>query len=131
MSLKGVTAYWKHWVSKDQKEDPFAFLSADGDDDQRKVDGDDDQRKDDGDDDQGKDDGDEDKGSAGAGEKQQDPPHHFNIDDDIPYPLQCNTSDERTLCLQKLVPNGSQTNKMFHSLVEKVDSLGVSCIPGI
>jgi len=155
MSLKGVTAYWKGWVSKAKKGDPFAFLSADDDDEEEGRDNGDDQEgrdnggdqegRDNGDDkegqgnddgDEGKDngdggDGDEDKDGDGAVEGSQNLLHHFSIDDGIPTPLQCNTSDERTLCLQKLVPNRGQINKMYHGLVDKVDNLEVSHISAI
>lgn len=106
MSLEGITAYWKDWVSRDKEGDPFCFLSAEDDDDR---------------------DQDNNHGGDNTGEKPQSPsPDHFSIDNDIPLPLHCDTPDERTSCLQRLVPNGGQTNQIFHELVRKVDGLEVS-----
>ena len=105
MPLEAITAYWKDWVSRDEKGDPFSFLSA----------------EDDG--------GDKENGDNGTMNNSQDlPPETFSIDDNIPCPLECHTSDERTSCLQRLVPNSDETKKLFHELVKKVDALEVSYI---
>ena len=107
MPLEAITAYWKDWVSRDEEGDPFSFLSAE--DDQEKGNGD----KENGDDDT-------------MNNSQDLPPDTFSIDDDIPFPLQCHTPDERTSCLQKMVPNSDQAKQLFHKLVKKVDALEVS-----
>ena len=140
MSLKDVTAYWKHWVLQDKKGDPFSF-SLDDNSDQGaggSGKGDGGSGKDDGGSDKG--DGDSDK-SDGNGDKEDGDKIDIDkyaekltvfsldlyaIDDGIPLPLLCNTPSARTHCLQKLVSNRSQTNKTFHELVEIVDTIEVS-----
>lgn len=121
MSLKDITAYWKNWVSQADEGDQFCFLNADGEDDQGKG------RGDDGDEDNN---GNED--NNGDLEKSQSlPPDPFNIDNDIPYPFQCDTSEERTSCLQDLVPFTGKIHKRFCGLVKSVHSLEVSHILAI
>jgi len=105
MTLETITAYWKDWVSRDKEGDPFSFLSAEGDVEDKDIN----------------------HGGDSRGETSKNPhPDHFSVDDDIPLPLECETPEERTSCLQRLVPNEGQTNKMFHKLVKKVDTLEVS-----
>jgi len=109
MSLKGVTAYWKHWDSEGQKGNPFSFLDLD-------------------DSDNGKDKSDE--GDDDVEDPPISPPNHFDIDDDIPYPFLCDTGGH-TSCLQALVSTKGQINKTFHEVVKMVDSMEVSPILSI
>lgn len=102
MSLQDITAYWNHWVSKDQKGDPFSFG----------FDGDDDNNSD---------------GGVGQGAAEKPPSVSSNHSiEDIPFPYLCNTPYTRTNCLQKLVLNKGETGQRFHTLVRVVDALEVS-----
>ena len=118
MSLSAVTAYWKHWSSKSQKGDPFSFLNLDDSDDDRDKSG---SKSGESEKDGGN------RGDDGAGNPSTSSPDHFAIDDNIPYPLLCETS-ERTGCLQALVSTQGQVNKTFHQVVRMVDSMEVSPI---
>jgi hypothetical protein len=40
----------------------------------------------------------------------------------------CETTAERTICLQQLAPNLGNTSKAFHTLVKQVDALEVSIV---
>ena len=116
MSLKGVTAYWKHWDSEGQKGDLFSFFDLDDSDDSRDKSG-------------GKS-GESEKDGGNRGDNDTEnppisPPNHFTIDDDILYPFPCDTSGH-TSCLQALVSTKGQVNKSFHELVKIVDSMEVS-----
>jgi len=119
MTLEGITAYWKHWNSGDQKGDPFFFLSLDDSSDNGKDKSGEESDKDKGD----EDDNDEEK-------QPTPPPGHFAIDDGIPFPFLCG-ADGHTSCLQKLVSTSGQINKKFHELVGMVDTMEVSPIPSI
>jgi hypothetical protein len=147
MSLKDVTAYWKHWVSSEKEGDPFSFSSLEDDSDRDKVDeGNDrgrvgegsnrDEGNGDSDRDQGNDASDGVYGSNGTDENPAEnspipPPDHLSIDDGALCPLQCKTPSARTKCLQKLVSEGSQTNRRFHRVVKMVDTFEVSSISDI
>lgn len=136
MQIKGVEAYWNHWVSLAQAGSPFSFLSfgkgkgsehtvGAG----KKVDGD---KGEEGADDEG---GprDDDEGEPREEEEESDKsltdPLVFAIDEGIPVPCQCKTHAERTACLQDLVPRNSKTNRAFIKLVGLVDLWEVSSIP--
>jgi len=114
MSLKDISAYWNHWISKDKEGDPFSFL------DDSSVKGESDDASDKSDDDG--------VGEGGADKPSVIPPDHFSIDHKIPSPILCDTPNSRTNCLQKLVSKGDQTSKTFHTLVKLVDAFGVSFI---
>jgi hypothetical protein len=136
MSLQKITSYWTHWVSKDKKKDPFSFISfvgdSQGDDDESNRGEDDDSNKSKVDDDSNT--GTDSHGSNKSGDEEEVekslPPDHYSIDDGLIYPFMC-APNERTNCLQELVPKTSQTNKTFHALVEMVDALEVSSISNI
>ena len=115
MTLQNITAYWRHWVSKDNQEDPLSFLSLD--DDGNEGEGNDS--------DKGRD---EDAVQSSPSPPQNSPsPSHFSIDDGVLYPFKC-TPSTYTNCLQRLVPESGQTNLIFHELVKLVDTLEVSFI---
>ena len=118
MSLKDITAYWNHWVSKDKKGDPFSFSLDDIDDNSNS-----DQDKGDGSNSSVDEDGRKEPSAAS--------PDLYDIDNDIPPPLLCTTPSTRTKCLQKLVSNKDETSKTFHALVEMVDKFEVSLISSI
>ena len=112
MSLKDITAYWNHWVSKDRKRDSFSFIPDNS------------SEKD-------KEDYSSSKGEDGEdgdiAEKPLSPDHHA-IGDDIPLPSQCKTPSLQTNCLEKLVPGSNEINKSFHRLIKMVDALKVSSV---
>ena len=118
--------------------DPFSFLSVESDDEDKDSDhgnrdkdsthGDGNQNSTHGGGDQDSLNGGGDQDSPNGGGDQDLPPDSFSIDDDIPLPFQCTTSNERTSCLQKLVPDRNEITKTFHGLVERVDALKVSYV---
>jgi len=113
MSLKDITVYWNHWVSKEKKRDPFSFIPDNSSE-------------------KGKEDYGSDKGDDGDdGDDITEKPFsldHYSIDDDIPLPCQCETPSVRTNCLEKLVPGSNEISKSFHRLVKMVDALKVSSV---
>jgi len=123
MSLKSVTAYWKHWDSQGQKGDFFSFLDLNDSDDGKDKDNDKSEESD------RSEESNKDK-SDGADGDAEDPPDHFPIDDGIPYPFLCDASG-RTACLQELVSTKGQVNKTFHEVIKLVDSMEVSPIVSI
>jgi len=108
MSLKDLTAYWSHWVSKDKKGDLFFFL---GDSSNRGKSG--------GVSDKGDSDNDSDD-EDGTDKSSVISPDHFSIDHKIPHSSSCDDPSSCSNCLQ--------ISETFYQLVEMVDELEVSPI---
>jgi cobalamin biosynthesis protein CobT len=155
--MKGVEAYWNHWVLLAGTGSPFSFLGVDeSKDDEASKDGEQDNAGDGGDGDEGEqgdgdkgEQGDGDKGEQGDGDEAADedkggevevddeennraPTHHhaFEEDEGIPLPSQCTTPAERSVLLQQLAPD-TLLGRIFGKLVKLVDVLEVSSIPVI
>jgi len=118
MSLRAVTAYWKHWSFKGQKGDPFSFLNLDDSDDGRDKSG---SKSGESEKDGGN------RGDDGAGNPSISSPNHFTIDNNILYPFLYETSGH-TGCLQALVSTKGQVNKTFYEVVRMVGLMEVSPI---
>jgi hypothetical protein len=118
MSLQDITAYWKHWASKDKEGNPFSFIASDVVGDKGESDENSDKGK--GDDD-----------NADVGQDDAEEPDHYSIDHDIPHPSLCDTPSMRTNCLHQLVSNSGGVNKNFHILVNMVGAFEVSPISSI
>ena len=121
MSLATISVYWNYWFLRDQKGDPFLFLSPDEDYQ--------DMAEDDGED-QGIAGGDEDNQEiAGGDEEMQDMDPVFKIDNGVLPPFMCGYApSERTECLQGLVTSRSKMSKCFRAITNLVNKLEVSHI---
>ena len=116
MKLEELEAYWNHWVSLAEAGSPLSFLrkgESQGD----------------------RDSGSEEKGGASGGDDEDgrsiEPLTHsafFAIDEGIPLPSECDTTAERTRCLQSLVSRDSGAGKVFIKLVKLVNATEVSLI---
>jgi hypothetical protein len=97
INLTDIKVYWQDWVSRDTEGEPFAFLSTKG---KEKM------------------------------EKEESPlpgpSSDFNVDYGISLPCQCTTPVLRTSCLQQLVAQEGKGGKLFHELVNLVNTLEVS-----
>ena len=111
MPLAATSAYWNYWVLKDQKGDPFIFLSPDEDNQ-----------------DIAEDDG-ENQEIAGGDEGMQEMAPGFKIDNGVLSPLMCDYApSECTECLQGLVTSRSKMSKCFRAITNLVNNLEVSHI---
>jgi len=126
MQMKGIEAYWNHWVSLAKAGSPFSFLSVDKG---QGIGSSRDAGKKDGV--EGEEDVDDEGGPRDDEEsnKALTEPLVFAIDEGILLPCECMTPAERSSCLQDLAPGDNETSKTFVKLVELVDALEVSVIP--
>jgi len=120
MNLKDIEVYWKAWVQKEAKGDPFSFLSGEGDGEEEQD---------------GKEQEEEEEEeelhptiSKSSIRPPTPPTPDFNIDNGIPLPCQCDTPALRTICLQQLAPKWGDTGKTFQTLISQVDALEVSSV---
>ena len=140
-SLAATSAYWNYWVLKDQKGDPFIFLSpdedyqgvAEDDGEDQGIAGDDEENQElvgGHEENQELAGGDEENQEmTGGDEEMQDMAPQFKIDNGVLSPLMCGDApSERTECLQGLVTSRSKISKCYRAITKLVDNLEVSHI---
>ena len=153
INLTDIKVYWQDWVSRDTEGELFAFLSTKGkekmeeedeEQDKSKGKGKGKEKEDDEDEDDDEDDDDDEEEEEEEEEKEEEeeekekeeeekgespspgPSSDFNVDYGISLPCQCTTPVLRTSCLQQLVAQEGKGGKLFHELVNLVNTLEVS-----
>lgn len=132
MQLKGIEAYWSHWVSLAEAESPFTFLSIEGSQDGNgseaegvKGNANDEDEEDGGEKRSGGSKSDDEESTRG-------PNQHplFAVDEGMSLPSECSTPAERTAFLKSLAQD-TPLGRVFGNLVMLVDATEVSLIPVI